>query len=445
MACSECRVPQELIEAIIRNLEGDQRTLARCARVSIRFLSVSQKLLYKKIVLEPPIYRGKSNPRSINHFHGVLASHPLFADYVEDLTISHKGPLFTWLDAKATNWLSNPHDTSLLEAMKQLKNLRKLKVSGVLSMGRTYDSPIDWKNLSDDMQLAFNHACNEFQHLSVLHLHCITNLDVSLFDISKNLQELVFDAVTFASWELDGDESVWEPLPDRSRLKKLCVHTYGTSSLHFARYLTSYRTGFNLSYLESLHYTNDCLQEHWRLCKMLDECESSLLEFEFSPSVETYFFDDPDPLTFSRLANLRLLSLSLWWEIDSVGGQGPLGWLKSRLNELAYFNCLEVLRLRCHFRWVDGDGSEVDHADALDWEADIMPWWLWREADRILSDTDAFSELKRVEICFIPRDGDTLLPIKEFCDEVRANAAKLLERKMLYISQGSLRFVECLS
>ncbi|KAF5351000.1 hypothetical protein D9756_008194 [Leucocoprinus leucothites] len=459
MSLSECRVPQELIEAIIRNLDGDQRSLARCARVSVRFLTLSRGLLYKRIILEPPIYRGKPNPRSVRHFHSVISSYPSLVNCVEDLTISHKGPLFTWPDMKAMKWLSDPSDTSLLEVMTQLKNIRKLKIAGLLSLGRIYDSPVDWMNLSEHSLLALGHARSQFQHLTVLHLHCVSNFDVEFFDFSRNLQELVLDAVTFAPWRLDDDyASDREPRPDRSQLKKLCIHTCnGESSLHFVRYLTSHRVGLNISNLEFLHYTGDRFRftHRGRLYMILRDCRSSLIEFEFSPSLEKCLFEYPElsdfdpPATFSRFTNLRILSLSLHWEICNEGSLDSLEWFESRLTRISYFNRLEVFRLRFHLEWIDdnhdSDSEVPDEEEALDWGIEMMSWWKWEDIDKVLSNTAAFPELRRVEIYFIPDDGNKRpLPIEELYEEIHANLPELSQRTLIYVYQGCLRSMGCI-
>lgn len=341
--------------------------------------------------------------------------------------------------------------------MTQLRNVRKLKVAGLLSS--VYDGSVDWKGLSEHSLLALEHARDQFQYLTVLHLHCVSNLDVTFFDFFRNLEELVLDAVTFAPWRRpDGNASDGGPPLNQSQLKKLCVHTYnGESSSYFMRYLISHRTGLNISHLESLHHTNECLHftdSSRRLNKVLRDCRSSLMEIEFSQSVEECLFEDLelsalDLPAFSRFTNLQFLSYSLYREICDGYSLGSLGWLESRLTGISYFNRLKVFRLRFHIKWVednDYSDSEVpDEEDALDWGIEMMSLWKWEDVDKVLSNTAAFPELRRVEIYFIPDDENIrLLPVEELCGEIHANLPELSQRKLIYVSRGCSYSMECI-
>ncbi|KAJ6574224.1 hypothetical protein B0H19DRAFT_1123960 [Mycena capillaripes] len=213
-------LPDELIAAVVDELEHDRESLKACSLVGASFCAPSQRRLFHSMWLHhdawwfssrsyTPSYSGeRGTPGStIRTLAPVLSESPHLATYVRRLTID----LTTF-----------PEEAALLAQM--LRAMQNLKTFAVSS------SFLNW----NDLPLALTSACLdvlELPSLDRLHLWCIENIPASVIlgALSSTTVLSIFSSTIATQLELP--TSAAEPVPENtSRLHKLLLTSSESSS-----------------------------------------------------------------------------------------------------------------------------------------------------------------------------------------------------------------------
>ena len=124
------RLPPELYEAVIDQLDGDSDALGRCSLVSRFFARKCQQLLFKSITLGRPFKQFEGDIVSRNwpsqKLHQILASSPHLSHLIRQLEIS---------DATAMNFYREElswirRDSDVARVLPLLQNLESLVIAG---------------------------------------------------------------------------------------------------------------------------------------------------------------------------------------------------------------------------------------------------------------------------------------------------------------------------
>lgn len=311
------RLPQELLDIIIHHLDGNQPALARCALVSSHLHPLSEKLLYRKFTLGPPVrYDHQSasmtrpNLQSTQNLLGLLSAKPYLTNYIEDLTITNQGPLFTWLNQSATNWLCNRHADNIGKVIFSLTNVRRLSLIGVVSQASD-DGYLDWLEFSGAFRLTMFYALEKLDKLETVRLEHVDNVPLVLFDrLPSGMKELILHGVAWAPDGYDPPErlfegSLLESLVNPSSGKKLqrkksnsasqttwkpchletlCLHLHDSCYWPFASYVLSSPAAPQLTSLRRLHCGMREPESHQQIWQLVSKCQGSLERFELFPA-----------------------------------------------------------------------------------------------------------------------------------------------------------------
>lgn len=304
------RLPQELLDIIISNLEGDTSALSRCAIASSLLHPLSEKLLYRKFVLGPPVRyslnsKSKTRPnlRSAHNLLKILQSKPYIAKYVHEIIITNNGPLFTWLDRRATDWLNDSQDDTIGKVIFQLTNLRKFSLIGVVSQASD-DGYLNWFSFSCVFRLSLFHAFTNLDQLESIRLEHVDNLPMTLFDqLPSGVKELVLHGTAWAPDGYDPPERHFlgkmleelglkgvkkqaqkEKMRKRCQLETLCLHLHDSCYSPLAHYLLGSPNAPSVSNLKHLHCGMREPDDHKEIWTLVASCQETLEHLEFFPA-----------------------------------------------------------------------------------------------------------------------------------------------------------------
>ncbi|KAF5351127.1 hypothetical protein D9756_008206 [Leucocoprinus leucothites] len=489
------RLPQELLDIIINNLDGNPVTLARCALVSSRLHPLSEKLLYRRFTLGPPVrydHRSASKTRpnlqSTHNLLLLLSKKPYLADYIEDLTITNKGPLFTWLDRNATNWLCNRHADTIGKVVFALTNVRRLSLIGVVSQAPD-DGYLDWLEFSGAFRLTMFYALAKLEKLVTVRLEHIDNVPLVLFDrLPSGMKELILHGVAWAPDGYDPPERLFEGQlleslvnltrkkvqkkhanSDTTRkpcqLETLCLHLHDTCYWPFASYLLSSPAAPQLGGLRRLHCGMREPEDHQQIWQLVSKCQESLERFEFFPAWPVSHEDTViDHINFSALLNLRHVYFNFFIQADSWGADDWAPWVARTMNKLSY-PMTSSTRLLSTPLSVSPSSSVSSSSSSLSLtspnhliqqrernkletirirlefgftECDDLYVNLsrWRSVDNVLAFRDDFPMLREVRVDVVCVDDGTNPFLDSLLVEIRAQFPKLTKRGILHVTEG---------
>ncbi|KAF9443488.1 hypothetical protein P691DRAFT_764214 [Macrolepiota fuliginosa MF-IS2] len=478
------RIPQELLDIIITNLEGSPTALARCALASSCLYPLSEKLLYRKFTLGPPVRysankesRTRPNLQSTHNLLKIIQSKPHIAKYIHEITITNNGPLFTWLDRKATNWLNDYHDDTIGKVIFQLTNLRKFSLVGVVSQASD-DGYLDWFNFSGAFRLTMFYAFTKMENMESIRLEHVDNVPLALFDqLPSRVKVLVLHGV---AWAPDGYYPHERLLLDKlleaeevknqkkkpqaekpCRLETLCLHLHDSCYWPFAAYLLGSPSPPSLANLKRLHCGMREPDDHEQIWQLAVKCKDSLEHLEFFPSWPVSHENNAiEHIIFSDLLNLRHLCFNFFIQADNWGADDWAPWVASTLIKLASrssstslspallssspssssspsvcpssfadshentrMNKLEVVRIRLEFGFTEADDLYLDLSK-------------WRWVDDVLCFQDNFPNLREVEFDLVCVDDATEPFFEGLLVELRAQFPKLIRRGVLRVQEG---------
>lgn len=323
------RLPQELLDIILYNLQGHTAALARCTTVSSHLYPLAEKLLYRKFTIGPPVRHTKTdnkittrpNLQSAHHLLTILNSKPYIAQYIHEIIITNQGPLFTWLDRKATNWLDDREDDTIGKILFALTHLRSLSLIGVVShVSGTDDGYLDWFRFSGAFRLTMFWALTKVSTLERIRLENVDNVPLVLFGhLPRDVKELVLQGVTWAppgyappEWVLldellehsdaivlwNMSKELGRPVyPEEKKpcqLEKLCLYLHDACFWPLASYLLGSQTTPSLVNLKLLHCGMLELENHDQLGQLVARCQGSLETLEFFPAWPGEYLTSPN-------------------------------------------------------------------------------------------------------------------------------------------------------
>ncbi|KAJ3573405.1 hypothetical protein NP233_g2447 [Leucocoprinus birnbaumii] len=507
------RLPQELLDIIVSNLDGHPATLARCALVSSRLYQLSEKLLYRRFTLGPPVRydhrsptKTRPNLQSTHNLFLLLSKKPYLADYIEELTITNRGPLFTWLDRSATDWMCNSHADTIGKVMFSLTNLRRLSLIGVVSQASD-DGYLDWLEFSGTFRYTMFYALAKLEKLEVVRLEHVDNVPLALFDrLPSGMKELILHGVAWAPDGYDppegllkesllsiegkrfqkrttGTESAWKPC----QLETLCLHLHDSCYWPFASYLFSSPAAPQLGRLRRLHCGMREPEDHQQIWQLVSKCQETLERFEFFPAWPVSHEETMiDHIDFSALLNLRYIYFNFFIQADSWGADDWAPWVARTMNKLSYpmipstrfpstplsvspsssfgsssssssssstslasseLSLTAPNRLPLHQPGPNRIESIRIRLEFGFTECDDLYLNLshWRSVDNVLAFRDDFPSLKEVRVDVVCVDDGTRPYLDSLLVEIKAQFPKLTKRGIVHVAEGHFLAAWCSS
>ncbi|KAJ6478703.1 hypothetical protein C8R47DRAFT_1219260 [Mycena vitilis] len=179
------RLPQELLDIVVSQLEGDTPTLRACALGCRGLVSLAQTRLFYKVVLNQaaPSERNVKKRSQCQKLSRILDISPHLASLIKDLRIVED-------DESRAKWVSTEWRT--LSAVLSRLELRRISI-------RCIESSLDWDRLHRQLKASLQ-AVFSSPHIDAIQLHGILMLsapqECALFHIFANchssLQQLAF-------------------------------------------------------------------------------------------------------------------------------------------------------------------------------------------------------------------------------------------------------------
>ena len=164
------RIPQELLDGILHELQSDTRTLQKCAVVARCFLPSSQRLIFSRIYLDT----SGSGLISCQNLRTVLLRSPHLIEYAE--------ALYLQLRPQTRNW--NNQSNILADTLSMLSYLHSFRLSGSTA----------WSSLPD----THRHAIYRMFSLSSIYSVSVTGIrgfPLSIFTRCNQLMHIYINDV----------------------------------------------------------------------------------------------------------------------------------------------------------------------------------------------------------------------------------------------------------
>ncbi|KAJ7604928.1 hypothetical protein B0H17DRAFT_64366 [Mycena rosella] len=202
-------IPNELVAAILDELDRDYTSLKRCSVVSTAFCSPSQRHLFRSIwihrgdwhaytVAQQAVHRGTTTPAgTIIGAHSLFQRSPHLASYIRDLAIDLPN--------------AGDEDITLKHVLRTMPNLERLLISGMT---------VPWGDLSPGLRSVILSILAQ-PTLDRLHLLNMRSVPVSvLLRMLPSMRALSIHRTTFR----DDSPEILE-LPLTSRLEHITIST----------------------------------------------------------------------------------------------------------------------------------------------------------------------------------------------------------------------------
>ncbi|KAJ7608360.1 hypothetical protein FB45DRAFT_1129558 [Roridomyces roridus] len=202
-------VPQELVDLIVDDLEGDSSCLKSCCLAARTFVRPAQSHLFKQIKLHPPTPTGGD----LRRFYATITVSPHIAAFVRDLRIMIEDPSE---DFSHRSWVMTEESQQMLAHTLPLLKLKHISiVAETVSHGKwILPHRMEWGNLDDSLRSALaNVFCSptlESAQLKGLEIRSPRDL-LSLFSESTGLNSLSITRVRFMRWDTWPDSEPWRP------------------------------------------------------------------------------------------------------------------------------------------------------------------------------------------------------------------------------------------
>ncbi|KAJ7608359.1 hypothetical protein FB45DRAFT_946503 [Roridomyces roridus] len=201
-------VPQELVDLIVDNLEGQTDSLKSCSLAASPFVGQSQIHLFKKVEFLPP---SRSGDNPCKKFHQSITSSPHLAALVQELRIvTYDAPV----DPNAHNlpecWVAAEGTLLRILPLLQLKGISIVDNDMRVGLGR--GPRLDWNRLDESLRSALatvlSSATLESVRLRDLIIRSPREL-LSLFGASASLRSLSISRVQFSTLPAAGKHDTW--------------------------------------------------------------------------------------------------------------------------------------------------------------------------------------------------------------------------------------------
>jgi hypothetical protein len=263
------KLPQELFDIIIDNLNDCPRTLHNCALVCRSWVHLSRRHLFRRIVLYPPRCRGLSHCWRL---HRLLLRSPHIATYIQELKV------YEGQEEKREAWIGS--DQTLPLVMGLLRDLTKIEFRR-----------LEWSILPQDLRQSI---CR------VLELPSMTSLEIERSDFASmsDFASLLSHAEGLTSLSLIGVSTnrflehgaVGEGQGVRSNHRRrhlldLRLHLMGYSGTGFSVFvdwLLGPQSSLEVSHIRTLHIPQYGQSDVHVVNKLLHAIGSSLRHFKLS-------------------------------------------------------------------------------------------------------------------------------------------------------------------
>lgn len=245
-----CKLPQELIDAIIDNIDDDESypcrwTLQRCSLVCRSWLPRCQRRIFRRIVLLPRRRRYRPHPESNSQrLRLILLKYPHISRYILELKV-YEGQV-----EKDRDWIRT--DETLPLVLSSLKNLtriefRRLEWSELPpSLRRSICSVLELPSMvSLDMELCVFASMDNFASL-LSHAQGLTGLSLSYISTSRFMEPLRGEDTS----QVIGAEEQGEYSRRRTRRHLLDLHL---GSYCFVEWLLGAQASSDVSHIRTLH------------------------------------------------------------------------------------------------------------------------------------------------------------------------------------------------
>ncbi|KAF9539575.1 hypothetical protein CPC08DRAFT_770948 [Agrocybe pediades] len=194
----QSKLPVELHELIINELEGDEDTLKQCALTSKLYRHLAQERLFKDIDLE---FLPHSNPAKT--FLSILAKSPHIANYVKRLTMF--GDVSENVTAYYVKTSMPNHIAKVFSALTNLTHLRL----GVFDPENYLEMSL-FPRLSPASMAVIHARCRNISHLTLENI----DIPLTILTYSNSVRSLVINDVQFRHKSDDsGPEGVLFQVP----------------------------------------------------------------------------------------------------------------------------------------------------------------------------------------------------------------------------------------
>ncbi|TFK64198.1 hypothetical protein BDN72DRAFT_846815 [Pluteus cervinus] len=340
-------LPAELIEDILEHVYGEYRSpeapsdLYRCALVSHTWRAISQSLIFSELLL------CAAHEERVKTLLVAQSCH--FRQYVRKAWIKDDGG-----------------SDSIKEFLNWLPNIQGLYVLCCGPISKSFEHPS-------------SEAISILRNLTSLGLSTLTSFPVELFYHCCSLRELKINGSTF-----DVDTADQERFSTHSSISSLhSLHVAGVlSDMRILEWMLTPQCPFELTALKTLRVSDrsDELQPYEWIQKIVRSCGPTLRDLMIDPPTSLVLQDPeltPESLLYpSTLSNLRVITISIWQEINNYTNYVP--WMNAFVSSLPVPNRLEEIRIPTVFMFSRPDGNDAQI------EADMSVYG-WEALDTVLT------------------------------------------------------------
>uniref|UniRef100_A0A8H7XQL2 F-box domain-containing protein n=1 Tax=Psilocybe cubensis TaxID=181762 RepID=A0A8H7XQL2_PSICU len=189
---TKSNIPSEIYEAILNNLHDDKESLVNCALISRQFTYRSQRLLFKRVVLDSPFQRSDKASSVFSPaetFLEAINHSPHLCRLVVDLQISDQRESSDpeWTYSEANSWIRQ--DLAIAKILPLLSELENFSIIGHGYLGR-----LNFNCWTEDLQSAI---LSKIPALRTLTLDWIRNVPLLILSNIPHLETLHFSNVNF--------------------------------------------------------------------------------------------------------------------------------------------------------------------------------------------------------------------------------------------------------
>ncbi|KAJ3573406.1 hypothetical protein NP233_g2448 [Leucocoprinus birnbaumii] len=418
----------------------------RAHRQNIGFHTPALKLLYKNLVLGPtkpgPTYKAQT----ALELRDVIMRHPSVAKFLEEVTLTNHGPLYTWLNQEETHWLES--DAILDHLFRQCSNLRRLALVGCENWDMEANR-FNYRWFSESVKKGITQVIPQLTSLKLQYVAYLPN--DFFFILPASLKELILH---FSNWDFSSPPpypppSAWFESAEKKRcqLERLCLFVANIDATMVISTLLDQHYGFGITRLRALHLDLMEHEDHWCSMVLLHCCRKTLEILEYSPSEGVVDGEYPEIVDYSGFENLEHLVLRLpvtLYSEDNVFDcvEKTAGWLLAVLNGLARSPSRDKLKtfyIRLYLDQVESEETQVDDDGA---EATLLEpshvergFESWRTLDRLFED-NCLPNLEKVIIDILPagRLGE-IRNLRSFSQALKRNLAAMKKKKVLMVRE----------
>ncbi|KIM75061.1 hypothetical protein PILCRDRAFT_13876 [Piloderma croceum F 1598] len=379
-----CKLPQELVDIIIRDFHDDPYSLHRCSLVCRSWLPTSHRHFFYRVVLSPPNHPYNRRPEAVPYsmrLYRVLLNSPHIANYIRELKVYEGERL------KDQDWIET--DQTLPLVLRKLTKLVKMEFRC-----------LRWYPLSLDLRRSISSAF-ELPSLTTVEIDygLFPNIDdfSNLLSRTKGLARLSLTDIRFHSTEPlahEDREAVDEERSASCRQRHLTdLHLEIFYYSVFVDWLLEARSPLDVTHIHTLDIMKHYKPDTNAINRLLRAIGSSLKHLQLY-------------MVSSRFQNTTLADISIEFNphieflhiqhIQSIGlgTADAMRWLLTFLSTIGKSNHLKEINLEAEIPGY--------HTELVDWSA-------WGAVDSILAGAH-FECLRKIDIANPPRLKTAPLP-----------------------------------